>query len=69
MPGHDASLVDFCNQYHLSSNVLAKLQDNAYTDASQLQFVQITDLKEMEFKLGEVASLRVAVERWSVPRV
>jgi hypothetical protein len=69
MPGNDANLVEFCNQYNLSSNILTKLQDNAYTDASQLQFVQITDLKDMEFKLGEIASLRVAVERWSVPRV
>jgi hypothetical protein len=49
--------------------MLTKLQDNAYADASQLQFVQIADLKDMEFKLGEIASLRVAVERWSVPRV
>ena len=69
MPGNDANLVEFCDQYNLSSNILTKLQDNTYTDASQLQFVQIIDLKDMEFKLGEVASLWVSVERWSVLRV
>jgi len=31
-----------------------------------LRFVQIEELKEMQFLLGEIAGLKDAVERWSI---
>jgi hypothetical protein len=68
MPGLDISISEFCQQYDLGPNVLKKFQDNFYNDARVLRFVTIDELKEMGFRLGEVAGLRDAVERWSIPK-
>jgi hypothetical protein len=32
-----------------------------------LRFIRIDELKEMEFCLWDIAGLKEAVERWSVP--
>lgn len=69
MPGPDMPLSKFCQQYDLGPNILKKLQDNYYSDARVLRFVTIDELKEMDFRLGEIAGLRDAVERWSIPKV
>jgi hypothetical protein len=59
----------FCAEYDLGDNILSKLIKNAYKEARFLRFVTIAELKEMGFQLGEIAAIRDAVERWSVPRV
>jgi hypothetical protein len=64
-PGLDMPLASFCSLYGLGDSVLRKLVDNAYTDARMLRFITIAELKEMEFRLGEIAALRDAVEKWS----
>jgi hypothetical protein len=69
MPGDDMPLAQFCAQYDLGPNVLNKLTENFYTQARILRFVTIDELKEMKFRLGEIAALRDAVEVWSVPKV
>jgi hypothetical protein len=69
VPGPDIPLSEFCEQYSLGPNILRKLQDNFYTHARVLRFVTIDELKEMDFRLGEIAELRDAVERWSIPKV
>jgi hypothetical protein len=47
---------------------LNKFTENFYKHARALRFVTIDELKEMGFRLGEIAGLRDAVESWSVPR-
>jgi hypothetical protein len=64
-PGPDMAIDMFCTQYQLGEGILKKLTDNSYTHARMFRFVTIQDLKEMHFRLGEVAGLRDAVDRWS----
>jgi hypothetical protein len=68
-PGNDVPIAEFCNTYGLGESILKKLQDNFYLHARVLRFVTIQELKDMDFRLGEIASLRDAVEVWSVLNV
>ncbi|KAG2063051.1 hypothetical protein BDR04DRAFT_1164312 [Suillus decipiens] len=67
--GKDIPLDEFCTEYDLGNDIHTKFIQNAYKEARFLRFVTIAELKEMGFRLGEIAALRDAVERWSVPRV
>ncbi|KAG6905939.1 hypothetical protein DXG01_016784 [Tephrocybe rancida] len=66
-PGVAMPLAEFCNKYDLSNTVLQKLSDNSYNSAQVLRFVTVDELKAMDFRMGEVAAFRDAVEQWSVP--
>lgn len=68
LPGPDMPLIEFCARYRLSHSILQKFHDNGYTDSRMLRFVQIEELREMKFMLGEQAALKDAVELWSVPK-
>ncbi|KAF5380154.1 hypothetical protein D9615_006147 [Tricholomella constricta] len=68
LPGQDMSLTQFCAMFKLGDAVLEKFHENGYNEARVLRFVTIEDLKEMKFRLGEIAALRDAVETWSLPR-
>jgi hypothetical protein len=61
------ALSDFCTQYGLSDEILAKLAKNGYTHTRTLQFVQTNDLNAIGFMLGEVTEMKDAVERWALP--
>jgi hypothetical protein len=66
LPGPDMTIKDFCHLYGLGDPVLQKFVNNGYAHAHMLRFVQLAELKEMEFLLGEIAAMKDAVERWSV---
>jgi hypothetical protein len=66
LPGLDMPLSDFCQLYGLGERILQKFIDNGYTHSRMLHFIQLDDLKEMKFMLGEIAGLKDAVERWSI---
>jgi hypothetical protein len=60
------SLANFCQIYQLGDPILQKFVKNGFVQSRMLRFVQIVELKEMEFLLGEIAALKDAVETWSV---
>ena len=62
--GPTLSLHQFCHDYNLSDNILAKLSDNGYTGTETVCYVLISELKEMGFKLGEIAAMRAAMKHW-----
>jgi hypothetical protein len=66
LPGLDMSLADFCQIYQLGDPILQKFVKNGFVQSRMLRFVQIAELKEMEFLLGEIAALKDAVETWSI---
>jgi len=49
---------------NLSDGILTKLSDNDYTGTESICYILISELKEMEFKLGEIAVMRAATKRW-----
>jgi hypothetical protein len=65
--GPSLTLEDFCNQFNLPQTICTQLQEEGFTGSHPLQYVAISDLKEMGFKFGEIASLKDAVARWSLP--
>jgi hypothetical protein len=66
-PGIDMALSEFCTQYGLSDEILAKLTKNGYTRTRTLRFVQTDDLNTIGFMLGEVAEMKDVVEQWALP--
>jgi hypothetical protein len=67
--GPSLTLEDFCNQFDLPQTICAKLRDEGFTGSRPLQYVAISDLKEMGFKFGEIALLKDAVACWSLPHL
>jgi hypothetical protein len=65
--GPNLTLQEFCNQFDVTANVYNKLVNKGYTNSQVLQYVAIDELKEMGFKFGEIALLKDAVARWSLP--
>lgn len=65
-PGNDMSIDDFCELYNLGGAILGKFTENGFTRARMLRFIHIEELKEMGFKIGEIAGMKDAVETWSV---
>ncbi|KAG1765075.1 hypothetical protein EV702DRAFT_1204726 [Suillus placidus] len=68
MQGTDMPLNEFCAEYDLGNTIHVKFVQNAYKEAQFLHFITIPELKEMGFRMGEIAALCDAVERWSLPR-
>ena len=64
--GPSLTLEDFCNQFDLPQTICTKLHDEGSTGSHLLQYVAISDLKEMGFKFGEITSLKDAVAHWSM---
>ena len=67
-PGMDMPISEFCELYSLGPDILERFASHMYKNARVLRFVTLGDLKEMGFRLGEIAGLRDAVESWSVQR-
>lgn len=65
--GPSMPLKEFCSLYKIAETVRQKLDNEGYTDAHLMQYVSVAELKEAGLKNGEVASLKYAVARWSVP--
>ncbi|KAG2368819.1 hypothetical protein BDR07DRAFT_1371868 [Suillus spraguei] len=65
-PGNNMSITSFCALYKLDDSIAAKFASNSFKEACLLRYVTFADLKEMEFKIGEIAALHDAVETWSI---
>jgi len=65
-PGIDTPIAEFCELYGLRDHILQKFLQHGYLQSRMLRFIQILELKEMDFRLGEIAALKDAVEMWSV---
>jgi len=66
VPGTNMPISQFFTNCDLRPATIKKFKNNLHLDAHVLQFVMMDELKEMDFHLREIASLRDAVERWSV---
>ncbi|KAG1752351.1 uncharacterized protein EDB91DRAFT_1077779 [Suillus paluster] len=62
--GLTLSLNKFCSNYTLSDNIRTKLHQNRYTGTETICYILISQLKEMEFKLGEIAAMCAAMKCW-----
>ena len=67
-PGPDMTISKFCAHYELGDGTCQKFITHGYECARVLRFIRLDDVTKMELCLGEIAELRDAIERWSVPR-
>jgi hypothetical protein len=65
--GPSLALEDFCSQYQVDLTVHQKLFDEGYKTSHHLQYATVSELKEAGFRIGEIASLKDAFARWSIP--
>ena len=63
-PGPRLTLQQFCSEYSLSNAVYHKLDENGYTGSNTISYIQVSELKEMGFKHGEIAAMKDAVRQW-----
>ena len=63
--GTDMPIADFCAAFDLVQMIEDKLVENGYLHSRFLHFVTIDELKQMNFRLGEIAAIRDGVDRWS----
>jgi hypothetical protein len=64
--GVNMLIADFCATYDLVRPIKDKLVENGYLHSRFLCFVTIDELKQMNFLLGEIATIRDEVNRWSL---
>ncbi|KAG6834876.1 hypothetical protein H0H93_006765 [Arthromyces matolae] len=64
-PGLDMNLEQFCTCFDLDNDILTKLRSHGYKNARTLRFLTADELKTMDFRLGEIAAMRDAIESWS----
>ncbi|KZT00861.1 uncharacterized protein LAESUDRAFT_764251 [Laetiporus sulphureus 93-53] len=67
LPGLKLSTEEFCIAYSLTSDVKTRLLENGYCSMHTFEYIELTELEQMEFKKGEIAQLRAAVTKWSIP--
>jgi hypothetical protein len=56
----------FCDVYDLDMSIRDKFHAHGFKNADVFYLVKLSDLKEMEFKVGEIAELQNAVRQWAV---
>jgi hypothetical protein len=64
--GPDLNIEDFCHIYKLDNEILMRLKRNGYHRTKTFKHITIPQLRDMEFKHGEIASLQDAVDEWTV---
>jgi hypothetical protein len=65
--GPSLDLEDFCLQFGVDISVYQKLSNEGYKTSHHLQYATVSELKEAGFRIGEIASLKDAIARWSLP--
>lgn len=50
--------------YALDGTILSRFTENGYATLNQLSYTTVCDLKEMEFKRGDIAAIQCAIARW-----
>ncbi|KAF8225214.1 hypothetical protein L208DRAFT_1070023, partial [Tricholoma matsutake] len=63
--GPDLNVEQFCSLYDLGTEILKQLKDNGYQKTKTFKHIMITQLQEMSFKHGKIASLQDAVDEWA----
>ncbi|KAJ7621440.1 hypothetical protein FB45DRAFT_1093316 [Roridomyces roridus] len=62
--GKNMSIGAFCLEHNVAAEVGDRLKAHGFRYSRSFQFVQLDELKEIGFMLGEIAELRAAVAEW-----
>jgi len=56
----------FCTVYSLSSDLLRRFREHGVSGTHAFAHIGVKELKEMEFKIGEIIDVKEAVKEWSL---
>ncbi|KAJ7724778.1 hypothetical protein B0H16DRAFT_1736524 [Mycena metata] len=57
---------NFCKDYNLDEEICARFKQNRFKTTDAFAFIGMAQLTTMEFMVGEIAELQVAIGKWSV---
>ncbi|KAJ7796200.1 hypothetical protein B0H13DRAFT_2392751 [Mycena leptocephala] len=64
--GAGITIVAFCDLYDLDLSIRDKFHAHGFKNADVFYLVKLSELKEMDFKVGEIAEHQNAVRQWAV---
>ncbi|KAJ7758408.1 hypothetical protein B0H16DRAFT_1721009 [Mycena metata] len=64
--GPSLTIDNFCKDYNLDEEICARFKQNRFKTTDAFAFIGMAQLTTMEFMVGEIAELQVAIGKWSV---
>ncbi|KAJ7038457.1 hypothetical protein C8F04DRAFT_1179758 [Mycena alexandri] len=64
--GPSLTIDDFCQDYNLDEEICARFKQNRFKTTDAFAFIGMAQLTTMEFMVGEIAELQVAIGKWAV---
>ncbi|KAJ7440538.1 hypothetical protein FB451DRAFT_1191569 [Mycena latifolia] len=65
LPGPNLTIDQFCADYNLDDDIRTRFKDQKFKHTDAFKYVELAELKAMEFKVGEIAELKVAIAAWA----
>ncbi|KAJ7769664.1 hypothetical protein DFH07DRAFT_938223 [Mycena maculata] len=65
VPGPKMSIEEFCKEYELDDDIRDHFRQHKFKSTSSFQYIELAELKGMDFLAGEVAELKVAIAGWA----
>ncbi|KAJ7774047.1 hypothetical protein B0H16DRAFT_1510866 [Mycena metata] len=65
-PGLSLTIDNFCKDYNLDDEICARFKQNRFKTTDAFAFIGMAQLTAMEFMVGEIAELQVAIRKWAV---
>jgi len=62
--GPKMDIETFCSIYSLSDDLLGRFRDHRVSGTHAFAHIGIKDLKDMDFKIGEIIDIKEAVKEW-----
>ncbi|KAJ7284778.1 hypothetical protein C8J57DRAFT_1497665 [Mycena rebaudengoi] len=63
--GPNLSIAQFCEQYNLDDDIKERFLQNKFCFTDSFKYVELSELKTMEFMGGEIVELKAAIEKWA----
>lgn len=58
------TIQDFCNTFNLDNVILKIFTKHRFTKVSQLRFIMLSHLQDMQFSIGDIAAFQDALDTW-----
>ncbi|KAJ7693109.1 hypothetical protein B0H16DRAFT_909054 [Mycena metata] len=65
VPGPKLDINSFCQNYNLDPEIAARFLQHKYRTTDSFWYIEVKELKELDFVAGEIAELRAAIAAWA----
>lgn len=63
-PANQYGLAEFCTVHSLSEDILGRFTAQGFTMLNQLCYISLNNLKDIQFKRGEIAAIQDSIAIW-----